>query len=206
MGRGLVLASLLLASCQLAPREPSWIELFDGRELGAFAPTEFGGEGAVVVRDGRIEIDMGSPLSGITWTGVPPTGNYELEVLAARRLGTDFFCGLTFPVGTEHLTLVLGGWGGNVCGLSSLDGQDAAHNATRTLRRFELGHDYTVGVRVDGTAVSTTLDGAPLCSIETTGHTLSLRPEVLLSRPLGIASFATATEVRAVRWRPIPAR
>ncbi|MBP8301256.1 MAG: DUF1080 domain-containing protein [Planctomycetes bacterium] len=199
-----MLAILALAACQSAPREAAWNELFDGRSLGGFVATEFGGEGTVEVRDGCIQIDMGSPLSGITWTGAPPTGHYELEVIAARRLGTDFFCGLTFPVGDNHLTLVLGGWGGTVCGLSSLDGLDAAHNATRTLRRFERGRDYTVRVRVDATAVTATLDGEPLCRTELAGHTLSLRPEVLLSRPLGLSNFATATSIRAIRWRPVP--
>lgn len=206
MRNAFALAFLALAACHSAPCEQAWIDLFDGRALGAFVATEFGGEGAVELRDGCIQIDMGSPLSGITWTGAPPRGSYELEVVAARRLGTDFFCGLTFPVGADHLTLVLGGWGGTVCGLSSLDGKDAAHNATRTLHRFEPGRDYTVRVRVDANAVSATIDGVPLCSTDLAGHALSLRPEVLLSRPLGLANFATATSVRTVRWRPLPTR
>jgi hypothetical protein len=186
-----------------APAAP-WVELFDGRSLGAFVSTEFGGEGEVVVRDGAIHLGFGSPLTGITWTGAPPpAGDYELEVTASRRLGSDFFCGLTFPVGDAHLTLVLGGWGGTVCGLSSLDGLDAAHNATRTLRRFETGRPYTVRVAVAAGRVVATLDGQLLCAAESSRHTLSLRPEVELQRPLGLACYATQATVHAVRWRTL---
>lgn len=198
------LCLLLLASCASSPAPaPAWIDLFDGRSLGAFASTEFGGEGLVAVHDSAIQLGFGSPLTGVTWNGAPPTGDYELEVRASRTGGGDFFCGVTFPVGNDHLTLVLGGWGGTVCGFSSLDGLDAAHNATRTLHRFELGRDYTARIAVTATAITATLDGEPLCRTDRQGTALSLRPEVLLSRPLGIASFATQAAVRSVRWRPL---
>ena len=124
---------------------------------------------------------------------------------AARVSGNDFFCALTFPVGQDHLTLVLGGWGGTVCGLSSLDGLDAAHNETRTLRRFEAGRYYTTRVVVRAATVEAHLDGELLCRMNRADHTLSLRPEVQLSRPLGIANFATVAAVRSVRWRPLAA-
>ena len=62
---------------------------------------------------------------------------------------------------------------------------------------------YTVRVTVTSTAVVATLDGEPLCATRLPSTTLSLRPEVLLSRPLGIASFATAAAIHSVRWRPL---
>ena len=37
--------------------------------------------------------------------------DYELRLEAKRVEGGDFFCGLTFPVGKEYCTLILGGWG-----------------------------------------------------------------------------------------------
>jgi hypothetical protein len=202
----LPLGCLLAAACHGGPVASPWIELFDGATLGGFVATQFGGEGEVTVRDGAIELGIGSPLTGVTWTGALPGGDYELEVVAARQTGSDFFCGLTFPVGEHHLTLVLGGWGGTVCGLSSLDGLDAAHNPTRTLRRFDSGRDYTARIGVRAESVVVHLDGQPFLSADLRGHGLSLRPEVELSRPLGCASFATAAAVRAVRWRPLPAR
>lgn len=185
-----------------APARP-WRELFDGRSLAGWVATDFGGQGDVTVADGALHLDFGNPLTGVTWSGPPPSGDYELEVVAAREEGTDFFCGLTFPVGDAHLTLVLGGWGGSVSGLSSLDGRDANHNATRRLHGFVDRRDYTARVAVTQTAVRVWLDGAPFCSAELAGHELGLRPEVLQSRPLGVASFATRARIRSVRWRAL---
>lgn len=195
---------LVLASCQSPPPPSPWHELFDGSSLGHFVSTDFGGQGEVTVRDGRLQLGIGNPLTGVTWTGPLPPAEYELEVTARRDLGSDFFCGLTFPVGDSHLTLVLGGWGGSVCGLSSLNGLDAAHNDTRTTRYFAPTRDYTVRVSVTRERVAATLDGEPLLDLALAGLTCSLRPEVLLSRPLGIASFATEASVRSCRWRALP--
>lgn len=203
----LAAALALLAGCAGAPdaaaTAPAWRPLFDGQGLGAFAVTDFGGQGEVAVRDGALVLGIGSPLTGVTWSGEPPTGSYELEVVAARVQGGDFFCGLTFPVGQDHLSLVLGGWGGSLCGFSSLDGNDAAHNDSRCMRGFTDGQDYTVRVTVTPEQVAATLDGQPLCAIDPRKHALSLRPEVRLSRPLGLASFATEAAIRRARWRPL---
>ena len=98
---------------------------------------------------------------------------------------------------------MLGGWGGSLCGLSSLDGNDAAHNDTRCLRQFPDGKECTVRVAVAPDRVEATLDGQPLCRIDPRRHRLGLRPEVALSRPLGLASFHTVAAVRSVRWRPL---
>ena len=46
--------------------------------------------------------------------------------------------------------------------------------------------------------------GRRLCAIDPRRHRLGLRPEVLLSRPLGVAAFTTAATVRSVRWREAP--
>ncbi len=202
--RALFLSCSLLAACAAPPTAAPWTELFDGRSLQGVEVTKFGGEGEVVVRDGAVELDFGTPLTGLTWTGAPPVGDYDLEVTAARVDGTDFFCGLTFPVRDAHLTLVLGGWGGSLCGISSLDGDDASSNETRTLHRFEEGRDYRVLVRVRGELLEVDLDGSPFLRVPLAGRRLSLRPEVELSRPLGVASFGTRARVRTLRWRPAP--
>ena len=63
-------------------------------------PTRFGGEGEV--HRGRWRdpsSSSGNDLTGITWTGDLPRLGYEIEVQAKRVSGSDFFCGLTFPVG-----------------------------------------------------------------------------------------------------------
>ncbi|MCK5942121.1 MAG: DUF1080 domain-containing protein [Planctomycetes bacterium] len=194
--------ALLLAACQSPPPPAAWRELFDGATLTGWTPTNFGGEGEVAVRDGAIELDYGSPLTGVTLLGEPPRGDYDLELVCARVEGTDFFCGLTFPVHGAHLTLVLGGWGGSLCGLSNLDGDDAARNETRTLRGFENGRDYRVLVRVRRATVAVLIDDEPLLRADLDGRELSLRPEVELCRPLGFAAFSTRARLRALRWRP----
>ena len=194
--------ALALTACAGPPPPCPWIELFDGRTLAGWRVTAFGGEGEVAVVDGALRLACGNPLTGLTYAGTPPTGSYDLEVTAARLDGTDFFCGLTFPVRDGHLTLVAGGWGGAVCGLSSLDGEDASRNATCTLRGFETDRDYTFRIEVRTDAVTVWLDDEPFLAADLRGRRLSLRPEVELSRPLGIASFATTARVRSLRWRP----
>ena len=48
--------ALAFAGCAAAPAAgaPPWRELFDGAALGGFAVTDFGGQGEVAVRDGRL--------------------------------------------------------------------------------------------------------------------------------------------------------
>lgn len=195
--------SLLSTGCAIPDQAVKWTALFDGQSLTGWQSTEFGGEGEIEIIDGAMHFDMGSPLTGVTLTAPPPTGSYEVEVIAARIEGTDFFCGLTFPVGDDHLTLVLGGWGGSVSGLSSLDHNDASRNLTRTLKGFQSGRDYTILVRVTKDNVTVLLDGEPFTETQLAGKELSLRAEVELSRPLGIASFQTRAAITSVRWRPI---
>src|SRR5688500_14813855 len=70
------------------------LSLFDGKTLTGWKETKFGGAGSVEVENGEIRIDMGSELTGITWTNVHrlPKTNYEISLEAKRRDGTDFFC------------------------------------------------------------------------------------------------------------------
>jgi hypothetical protein len=200
MRPALALASLLCAACAA---ERPWTSLFDGTRLDGWEVTEFGGEGEVALVDGRVRLGFGSPLTGVHWTGPLPEGEYELEVVALRRAGTDFFCGLTFPVAGAHLTLVLGGWGGATSGLSCVDGADASANGTTSYHWFEPGRAYALRLEVRADAVRAWLDGAPLLEQPLAGRALTLRPEVLPSRPLGIASFVTEAELLSVRWRAL---
>ena len=157
----------LVAGCASPPLEPgpAWHSLFDGQHLAPWTSVSFGGEGSVTVDQGRMVLEPGGPLTGvITDPGLP--ASYELRLSAVRLLGNDFFCGLTFPVRGRHLTLVLGGWGGAVCGLSSLDGLDAARNQTRTLRHFPNGVPVTVLLRVTPDRVTVDLNDAPFLAAD----------------------------------------
>ena len=89
--------------------EPSETSLFDGKNLGQWNITDFGGQGDVYVKDGSIFMEMGNDMTGITWSGPVVKMNYEITLDAKRVTGSDFFCALTFPVGENPCSLVLGG-------------------------------------------------------------------------------------------------
>ncbi len=202
-GRGIrlvaALAGLALASCGSSP---PWTELFDGRTLRGWEKTDFGGEGEVTVAGGRLLLAPGEPLTGITWRGAAvATTNYEAEFCGARMDGMDFFAALTFPVGQSYCTLVLGGWGGEVVGLSNVDGFDADNNATRSLFEFTKGKFYVVRVQVTDSHISAWIDGERIVHQARRGHEFGQRPEVIPSQPFGLASFGTDGAFTTIRWR-----
>ena len=179
--------------------EIPWISMFDGKTLGQWKPSKFGGQGDVEVEDGQIRMQFGSELTGITWSGPPPHMNYELELEARRIDGTDFFCGLTFPVGDSPCSFIVGGWGGGVVGLSSLDGKDAARNETTRFAAFEKGRWYTIRIRVTEHKIEAWIDKQKQVDVDTTGKKISIRPEVEASVPLGVSCFATTAGLRNIR-------
>lgn len=185
------------------PVAAEWRSLFDGKALGAWKQSGYGGAGEVEVADGVIRIPMGVDLSGITWTDEFPKDGYEVELEARRVEGNDFFCGLTFPVGEDPCSFIVGGWGGAVVGLSSIDGADAANNETTLVRAFKTGRWYTVKVRVTQERIECFLDGERVVDQPRAGHTISIRESVEPSRPLGVATYATTAELRNLRWRPV---
>jgi hypothetical protein len=198
-----LLAGLALAMAAVAAPPDDWRPLFDGRALGDWKPTPFGGEGEVTAGDGVLRIAMGVDLSGVTWQGEFPKQNFEIALEARRVEGNDFFCGLTFPVADDHCSLILGGWGGAVVGLSCIDGQDAANNATTEVIPFEGGRWYAVRVRVTPDQICCFLDDEQIIDQSLEDHEISVREEVVASQPLGIATYATTAELRNIRWRAL---
>lgn len=201
--QALVLAVMLLPCGGRAEPPAEWRPLFDGRALGQWKPTPFGGEGEVSVDRGVLRIAMGADLSGVTWQGDFPRQSFEIALEARRVDGSDFFCGLTFPVAKSHCSLILGGWGGGVVGLSSIDGQDAANNATTRVMSFKSDRWYAVRVRVTPDRITCFLDDEQIIDQPLAGHEISVREEVAASQPLGIATYATTAELRNIRWRPV---
>lgn len=198
--------SLLSAAATptLAADEAGWVSLFDGESLGDWRPTAFGGGEEPLVVDGAIRIPPGADLNGVTWAGECPRQGYELAMEARRVDGNDFFCGLTFPVGDTCCTLVLGGWGGAVTGLSCIDGRDAGDNETTDTMTFEKGRWYDVTVRVMPDRIECLVDGDLIVEQLIENRRIDVRAEVIPSQPLGIATYATTGEARRIRWRPLP--
>ena len=177
--------------------------LFNGESLDGWEKADFGGQGDVHVEEGVLVLPQGDPLTGVRWTGPFPTMDYEIELEAQREAGTDFFCGLTFPVGDTCASLILGGWAGETCGISSFEDMDASENETMFYRSFETNRWYAVKLRVTTTKVEAWLDGEQVVDIDTEGRRIGTRPEIDLCRPLGFASYLTAAALRDIRWRPV---
>lgn len=189
-----------------------WTVMLDGKSLDGWKKSAFSTEGNVDVknpfRDGRaaVVIDNTDALNGISWTKEMPKMNYEAVVEVMKVNGSDFFCGLTFPVGDGALTFVCGGWGGGLVGLSSIDDQDASENETTKTMKFDAGKWYRVRVRVTPGKVEAWIDDEKLVDLKTGGHKLALRQgEIDDSLPFGIATYQTSAAIRDVRMRKIEA-
>lgn len=167
------------------------VSLFDGKSLEGWKVTDFAGAGEVKVEKGQIVMNMGDTLTGITWKDAAklPKDNYEVTLQAMKLKGDDFFCGLTFPVGDSHASLILGGWGGTLVGLSSIDGLDASENETTIYRKFDHNKWYTVRVRVAGGKIQAWVDKEQVIDVDLKDKRISTRIEVDASRPLGIATY-----------------
>ena len=184
------------------PADQGWQPLFDGKTLTGWQPSKSNAEGAVRVEDGRIVLDAGRAMTGITWAGAAlPATNYEIALQAMRVEGSDFFAGVTFPVDDSFCSLILGGWGGSVIGLSSINGQDASENETSQSMEFQNGRWYNVRIRVTPAKIEAWLDGRQIISQDLKGNRIDIRIEMEFSKPLGVSSWRTKSALRDIRLR-----
>lgn len=182
---------------------PGWTNMFDGKTLDGWEKTNFGGQGSISVSDGAIVMNWGDVLTGITWKNEFPVVDYEIYLEAMKIQGNDFFCALTFPIEDTNATLVLGGWGGTVTGISSIMDMDASGNETTTIRKYEPNQWYKVRLRVTSDKLTAWLDDEVIVDMNTEGAYFDIRPEVSLSRPVGIAAFQTSAALRNIRYREL---
>lgn len=203
MLRRLSVTALLLASACVAGEAPgAWQPLYDGKTLGAWKTTPFKEHGDVKVESGTIQLGAGKPMTGITWAGTFPKTDYEIRFEGARLQGGDFFASLTFPVQESFCTWVLGGWGGDIVGLSSIDGWDASDNETRKYFTFERGRWYSLRLQVTEDRIMAWIDEKPIIDAVITGRTISLRPgDTKLTAPLGFMSYGTTGGIRNIEYR-----
>jgi hypothetical protein len=194
------------AAAAAAPKaDPyAWKPLFDGKTLKNWKSTKFGGEGNVELKDGTIVMEMGNSMTGVTWDGGElPRDNYDLSLEGMRLEGSDFFCTTTFPVGKDPCSLVVGGWGGTVVGLSTVNHYDASDNPTTSFHSFKDKQWYRVRIRVTEAKIEAWLDDEKVVNQERKGHKIGIRFECDLCQPLGVATYNTKGAVRNIRLRPL---
>jgi hypothetical protein len=200
------------AAGETAPAKPGekakpdgkrWKSLFDGKTLKGWKETDFYGRGKVTIKDGTIVLGMGNDMTGITSTEKLPKIDYEVELDAMRVEGSDFFCALTFPVGDSPCSLVVGGWGGGVVGLSSINGADASENETSKYMSFKPNRWYHIRLRVTKNKIEAWIDKEKLVDVELADKKLGIRLEVELSKPFGIATWCTTGALKDIKIRPL---
>lgn len=189
----------MLAGCRQQPitsvHEEPWIDL-SGKWVEV--------SGGAVDENETLRLGWGDMLTAARWKGEIPEPPFELELEARRVDGTDFFCAVTFPARgpDECVTLVVGGWGGAVVGISSIDDLDAQDNETRTLMKFETGKWYRIRLVCETEAIRVWIDGEAVIDVNTAGRKLSLRPGPITDcAPFGLGTWQTTGEFRGIRWR-----
>ena len=200
----LLVAILVFATAGGVSHAADWQSLFDGKTLKGWKITDFAGHGEVNVENGQLMIHTGAMLTGVSWTNELPKIDYEVELEAMKVDGSDFFCGLTFPVADSFCTLIAGGWGGGVVGLSSLDGLDASENETTKYMKFDTGHWFHIRLRVTKGKIEAWIDNEKFVDQSIVDRRISLRPgDIDLSKPFGLATWQTTGAVRSIRIRPL---
>jgi hypothetical protein len=190
-----------------APNEKAeWKSLFDGKTLKGWKQSDFFKPGKSSVKDGAIILEKGTKMTGLTYDGKDfPKMNYEVSLESKRIDGRDFFCTTTFPVGDSFCSFVVGGWGGSVTGLSSIDGIDASENQTGQGIEYKNDQWYKIRIRVTDKRVETWIDKEQTVDLDTSDVKLGIRIECNVSTPFGIASYDTVGAVKDIKVRNLSA-
>ncbi len=204
MKTALTLLFLIISTLGAQTPAPNELVLFDGKSLDAWQPFDAGGSGNVEIKDDQMIIGTGESLTGVIFkkTDKLPVTNYEITLEAMRVDGLDFFCGLTFPVGSLKTcaTLVLGGWGGSVTGLSSIDGLDASENSTGHYRRFDDKKWYRVKLRVTPENISIWSNDEKIIDVDIAGKKVGLRAGPIEDyAPLSLTTYQTTAAIRNMK-------
>lgn len=176
--------------------------LFDGKTLKnwrVIKKNDFELHGKVHVKDGAIVVAKGKPASGIAYTGKTPRMNYEFALDAKRVEGSDFFCGLTFPVNKNYCTLIIGGWGGGSTGLSNVDGSSAIDNETTGYTEFKQNQWYKIRLRVTEKRIEAWIDKEQIVDLDASDRKFSIWWEQEPACPLGVATWNTSAAFRNFR-------
>lgn len=200
------IAACLLLVAAAAHAQNEWQSLFDGKTLKGWSVIDaFRNHGAVKVEDGGIVMSNGQPFTGVRYAEKFPNNNYEIRFDAKKGRGGDFFASLTFPFSESWATLVIGGWGGDIVGISSIDGWDASENETRSYFTFEEDKWYSIRLRVTPERIQAWIDNELQVNVSVNERLVELRPGATeLTKPLGFFSYNTTGTVRKIEFRTAP--
>lgn len=200
-------SALTAAACKPAPPPPPHRFALLSEALRAhWQPAGIPAEGRVEITQDRLSLHPGQPMTGARFAcdweelGLPWVG-YALTYEARRVEGGDFFATCTFPVGAagRFLSLVVGGWGGGLVGISSIDYLDASQNSTRGELSFDNGRWYQIRLEVREHDLQAWIDGRPVVNTSLKGRHLSLRAgDIDRCTPLGFATWFTHGEIRRI--------
>jgi hypothetical protein len=177
------------------------VQLFNGKDLSGWKVVEFDDAGKVeVLPDGAVSCTAGKPFSGIAYTNEFPTMSYELKLEAMRVEGSDFFVALTLPIEESFCTVIIGGWGGMVCGISCFNYMSAAENQWTRGIALESNRWYTLRVRVMPNVMQVFLDDklyhARVEYEKSSQFSLRGGSDIDKTKPLGLSSYDTHA-----KWR-----
>jgi hypothetical protein len=160
------------------------------------------------VKAGALILHAGEPFTCVKYEGPHQLdlSGYEIAWDAMRVEGGDFFAALTFPVGKLErcVSLVAGGWGGWVVGISCIGGQFASENETTRSIEFKSGRWYRFAVQATPEAIRAFIDGKEQFIVDVRHALLTMHPsEISRCIPLGFGSYQTTGAIRNVRVRAL---
>jgi len=182
-----------------------WQSLFDGKTLDNWQILRYGGNGEPHVKNGVLVLPKPTDgiMTGVCWVGESlPVNNYEVYYEARRVAGSDIFAGFTFLYDDTSASIVFGGWGGVVNGLSSIDGYDASEN--ETCQRFSWQNDrwYPVQVRFTPDSIRASVGLDIIVDLATKGKDIHLRADYL-DTGFTLWTYNSTGEIRNIRIRRI---
>lgn len=199
--------AVIVSGCKPPPREAprplrKW-ELLSAAESAHWKSAEMPDTGKAEVRDGVAVLESGGPMTGLRYDNWQPGGlpvrDYTITCEAMRVDGTDFFAAITFPVRSIDTcaTLIVGGWGGGLVGISSIDGDDASNNSTRSEQRFENGRWYRLKLEVHDEELKAWIDDRLVINTSIKARVINLRPGYIENcAPFGLATYQSTGRVR----------
>jgi hypothetical protein len=100
--------------------------------------------------------------------------------------------------------LIVGGWGGGVVGISSINGNDASLNETTSYLNFEKDRWYRVRIRVTPAKLEAWIGAKKCVDLKLEDKKITVRAgEIELSQPFGVATWQTTGAIKSVQWRSL---